>query len=258
MCGCCAILRDMRLQVSAYIPGTSPIHACDPRVKVVLLAIYTVALFWVDTFAGQGIFALMLLAVVLASRVSPWRLLRLGIPVYVLAALTVVFAAFNPATGIVLGCLYAIRVVLLVIPSFLVTFTTTSTQLVAALRWFLQPLRPVRVPVDDISMVFSLVVRFIPLTAMEFCQVRDAQCARGAHFSAGGPLWRFSTWGNVFIALFVQLFRRADRLAVAMDARCYGEPGVRRTSLARLRIDAASATALIIGAGILIAVAWLL
>lgn len=247
----------MRLQVSAYIPGTSPIHACDPRVKVVLLAVYTIALFWVDTFAGQGIFALLLLAALLSSGISPWRLLGLGLPVYVLAALTVVFASFNPATGIVAGCLYAVRVVLLVIPSFLVTFTTTSTQLVAALRWFLQPLRYVRVPVDDISMVFSLVVRFIPLTAMEFCQIRDAQCARGARIATGNLLQRFTIWGNVFIALFVQLFRRADRLAVAMDARCYGQPGVGRTSLTRLRIDAASVLALVAGVAVMFVVAWL-
>lgn len=245
----------MRLQLSAYIPGTSFLHACDPRVKMLLLAVFTVALFWVDTFAGQAIFACVLAVALAVSGISPWRLIRMGIPVYVLALLTIVFAAFNPATGVCLGTLYAIRIVLLVIPSFLVTFTTTSTQLVAALNWFLQPLRHLRVPVDDLSMVFSLVIRFIPLTAIELSEIRDAQLARGASFDSGAVSKRLFAWGNVFIPLFVQLFRRADRLAVAMDARCYGEPGVRRTSLTSLHADAPSIIALVAGVVFLVAIA---
>ena len=245
----------MRLQVSAYIPGVSPVHTCDARAKVALLVVYTAAIFWVDTFLGMALFALAVVGVLGVSRIAPVRLLRMGVPVYVLAVLTVAFAAFNPATGLAVGCLYAARIVLLLLASLLVTFTTTSTQLVAALTWFLRPLRAVRFPVDDAAMVLSLAIRFIPLTALEFCQVHDAQEARGAQFAAGSVMVRFLAWGNVFVPVLVQLFRRADKLSVAMDSRCYGLPDARRTALGRLRADAASLAALVVGSALLVVVA---
>lgn len=245
----------MRLQVSAYIPGTSPFHSCDARVKVALLVVYTAAIFWVETFLGMALFALVVAGALAVSCIDSARLLRMGIPVYVLAALTVIFAAFNPATGLAVGCLYAARIVLLLFASLLVTFTTTSTQLVAALTWLLRPLRAVRFPVDDAAMVLSLAIRFIPLTALEFCQVHDAQEARGARFSSGRVMARFAAWGNVFVPVLVQLFRRADKLSVAMDSRCYGAPDVRRTSLGGLCAGAASLAALIMGSALLVAVA---
>ena len=121
---------------------------------------------------------------------------------------------------------------LLVVASLTVTYTTTSTELTDALGFFLRPLKRLGVPTDDIAMVFSLALRFIPVTAEEFGRVHDAQWARGASF-AEGSLWeRLRAWQTVLIPLFVGLFRRADSLAVAMDARCYGAPDVERTSLA--------------------------
>ena len=245
----------MRLQVSAYIPGTSPVHACDARVKVALLVVYTATIFWVETFAGMALFALVAVGAMVVSRIDLARLLRMGIPVYALAALTVAFAAFNPAAGLAVGCLYAARIVLLLFASLLVTFTTTSAQLVAALTWFLRPLRAVHFPVDDAAMVLSLAIRFIPLTALEFCQVHDAQESRGARFASGGVMVRFAAWGNVFVPVLVQLFRRADKLSVAMDSRCYGAPDVRRTSLGGLRAGAASLAALVVGSVLLVSIA---
>ncbi len=254
----CVILRGMQLQTSVYIPESSCVHACDPRVKILLLLVYTVAIFFIETWTGMALFALLFLGVLAASRVTPARVFRMGIPVYVLAAITVAFAAFNPATGFELGCFYAARIILLLLASVIVTFTTTSSQLLAALAWFLQPFRALRVPVDDIAMVCSLAIRFIPLTAAELGLVHNAQASRGARFDSGGVGARFSAWGNVFISLFVQLFRRADKLSLAMDARCYGAPDVQRTTLTKLQGDAVSAAALMAGIVFMIAVAALL
>ena len=149
--------------------------------------------------------------------------------------------------GLARGLFFAVRIVLLVVASLTVTYTTTSTELTDALGFFLRPLKRLGVPTDDIAMVFSLALRFIPVTAEEFGRVHDAQWARGASF-AEGSLWeRLRAWQTVLIPLFVGLFWRADSLAVAMDARCYGAPDVERTSLAPRAFSGRSGLVLAVG-----------
>ncbi|MEG0665769.1 energy-coupling factor transporter transmembrane component T family protein [Gordonibacter sp.] len=280
--GLSAILACMRIDVSSYIPGSSFVHTCDARVKIVLLAAFSATLFFVDTWVGLGLCAAVFAAVVVASGIRISRFFGMLVPVYVIAAFAVlfngfsfdvsqvsgpvsslgdvsagVFAAWVPVplvgsfgfvpAGFARGCFFAARIVLLVVGSLVVTYTTTSTQLTDALASFLRPLRRLRVPVDDIAMVFSLALRFIPVTAEEFGRVHDAQWARGAAFSEGGLWRRLRAWQTVLIPLFVGLFRRADVLAVAMDARCYGMSDDKRTSLARTRFSAKSAVAMVVG-----------
>ena len=147
--------------------------------------------------------------------------------------------------------------ILLVLGSFIVVLTTTSTALTDALRSFVFPLRALHVPADDIAMVFSMAIRFIPLMAQEVCAIHDAQFSRGTSFHRGGLWRRVSAWPPVFIPLFVGLFRRADKLSVAMDARCYGARGGRRTSLRDYRMTIASGVVLALGLGLLAAIAFL-
>ena len=262
----------MRINVSSYIPGTSAVHACDARVKIVLLAAYSVTLFLVRSWMGLGLCALLFVTVATASRIPARRFFGLLVPVYVIVAFTVLFNGFSldvgqaasaaplalgdvsagvlaalvPA-GLARGLFFAVRIVLLVVASLTVTYTTTSTELTDALGFFLRPLKRLGVPTDDIAMVFSLALRFIPVTAEEFGRVHDAQWARGASF-AEGSLWeRLRAWQTVLIPLFVGLFRRADSLAVAMDARCYGAPDVERTSLAPRAFSGRSGLVLAVG-----------
>lgn len=161
---------------------------------------------------------------------------------------------FVPA-GFARGCFYALRILLLVVASLLVCFTTTSTALMQAFSSFLAPLRALRVPVDDIASVLSIALRFIPLVAEELGRIHDAQWSRGAKFSEGGLATRLRAWATVMVPLFVGMFRRADALAVAMDARCYGMPGARRSSLARRRFDAKAALTLVVGVAVCVALA---
>lgn len=151
---------------------------------------------------------------------------------------------FVPA-GFERGCFYAVRILLLVAASLIVSFTTTSTQLTEAFSSFLRPLRALRIPVDDVASVLSIALRFIPLVAEEMGRIHDAQWARGAKFGENGLVVRVRAWATVLVPLFVGMFRRADNLAVAMDARCYGAPGVRRTSLSHRKfgVDATFITA---------------
>ncbi|MBX9033340.1 energy-coupling factor transporter transmembrane protein EcfT [Gordonibacter massiliensis] len=284
----------MRIDVSSYIPGSSPVHACDARVKIVLLAAYSVTLFLVGTWTGLALCALVFVAVAALSGVPVRRFFALLVPVYVIAGFAVLFNGFAldvsqaapgavptvlgdsfpgafaslppvalagsfgfvPA-GFARGCFFAARIVLLVVASLVVTYTTTSTALTDALADFLRPLRRLRVPVDDIAMVFSLALRFIPVTAEEFGRVHDAQQARGAAFAEGSLWQRLRAWQTVLIPLFVGLFRRADALAAAMDARCYGaEAG--RTSLRDRRLTGGSVAVLVVGLAACVAIVWFL
>lgn len=253
------ILAGMRLTIDTYISGDSPVHTCDACVKIALLAAYSATLFLVDTWAGLALCALAFGGVLVASGVPFRKVFLIAVPVYVIVAFMVACNSFVVGTsstdgfgfsptGFLRGCFFAVRVLLLVFASLMVSFTSTSTELVDALRSFLSPFGKLRVPVDDAAMVFSIALRFIPITAEEFERVRAAQWSRGAAFECGTLVQRLCAWRVVFVPLFVGLFRRADSLAKAMDARCYGAPGVRRTSLSARPFRPRSAAVLVVGA----------
>ena len=163
----------MQLRVNTYIDGDSFVHTCDARVKVLLLCAYTATVFWVETWAWTvPAWPVLCLVLALSARVPLGRMLAMGIPVYMMAALTVLFASINNQVGFALGCFYGVRMILLVLGSFIVVLTTTATALTDALRSFVSPLRVLHVPADDIAMVFSMAIRFIPLMAQE--DLRDS------------------------------------------------------------------------------------
>lgn len=246
----------MHISLDTYIPGNTLIHCCDARVKLILLLAYSITLFMVTTWKGLLVCLLVGLCVLVVSKVPIRRVLLLMTPVFVLLFFVLLFNSFtfdvtstvqtyglggvssgifegsSPLVivgnfgfmpdGFVRGSFYVIRILLLVIASLVVSFTTTSNDLTNALNDFLKPLRAFKVPTTDIAMMFSIALRFIPITADEFMKVRDAQWARGASFD-GGSLWkRLRAWQTVFVPVFVGLFRRADNLALAMESRCYG------------------------------------
>ena len=148
----------MQLRINTYIDGESFVHTCDARVKVLLLCAYTATVFWVETWAGQWLLGFLCLVLALSAHVPLGRMLAMGIPVYMMAALTVLFASINNQVGFALGCFYGVRMILLVLGSFIVVLTTTSTALTDALRSFVSPLRVLHVPADDIAMVFSMAI----------------------------------------------------------------------------------------------------
>jgi len=158
--------------------------------------------------------------------------------------------------GIIKGLYFVLRISLLVLATALLTYTTTVVSLTDAISKLLSPLRVIKVPVEDIAMIFTIALRFIPLTASEAEKLMVAQSARGAKFNQGGPITRVKAWIPVMIPLFVNLFRRADYLAQVMESRCYVGKG--RTQLAHAHIagkDIAWATA---GSALLLAIGILL
>jgi len=136
--------------------------------------------------------------------------------------------------GMIKGLYFVLRISLLVLATSLLTYTTSIVSLTDAISKLLSPLRVFRVPVEDIAMVFTIALRFIPLTASEAEKLMVAQSARGAKFNQGGLITRIKAWIPVMIPLFVNLFRRADHLAQAMESRCYVGRG--RTLLAHAHI----------------------
>lgn len=249
---------------SSYIRRTSPVHACDPRVKVLLLLAYSITLFCVETWRGLLLCGLFLLAVWSVSRLPFARVAGMLAPLYAILACTLafnafaldvssapsayglggvsagVFAGFDPVplvgsfgfvpSGFGRGLYYVLRIVFLGLASLILAFSTTAYDLMEAMRSFLSPLRRFRVPVDDLATVFSLALRFVPVLGEELSRIHGAQWSRGASFDEGGIKGRLSAWSCALIPLFVGLFRRADRLATAMESRCYGG-SPRRTHL---------------------------
>jgi len=230
-----------------YVPADSPVHRLDARAKLGVAAAFTVALFAIDTWAGLALIAVAVATVVGISAV-PWRLALRGLkPVAWLLAFTLVVNGLRwnapdslmrlgpisiDGPGLATGAFFAVRILLLVMGTSLITLTTSPVALTDALSSIMRPLSVVRFPVDDVAMMLSIALRFVPTTAEEAERIVVAQTARGARFDQGGIVARSRAWLPVLVPLFVRLFRRADDLALAMESRCY--TGVGRTRLRQL------------------------
>lgn len=229
----------MRVPVAfgQYVPVASPVHALDARAKMGLVAAFTTAVFMVDGFFGLAVIAVAVVCAVALSRV-PWRLALRGIRAIAFILVFTLLAhaiRINPATvslvrvgpiavdgpGLMEGVFFAVRIVLLVVGTSLLTLTTTPVQLTDALERILRPLSFVGFPAGEVAMMLTIALRFIPTTAQEAEKIIIAQTARGARFDEGGPIRRARAFVPVLVPLFVNLFRRAEDLAVAMESRCY-------------------------------------
>lgn len=282
-----AYFQAVSILVKTYYAGNSLVHRCNVKVKLALFAAYATMLFFVQDWVGIFAATALLLCVTAASRIPFRRMGLMLVPVLALATVTIVANSFalnvdaastqtvglgNVSAGVLAslepvriagqfgwhpagfaqGCFYALRIVLLMVASFLLCFTTTSLVLTSALSDFLRPLRFLKIPVDDVATIFALALRFIPVTAEEMERVRSAQLSRGATIDAGTLSERLHAWRAVFVPVFVGMLRRSDTLACAMTARCYGVPDVRRTSL---NADAMTAESLgVLVAGLLLIV----
>ena len=278
----------MAASLRIYIQGDTLIHRADARVKLVLLLLLSVGVFFVDTWRGLGVYSLAVAAVVVAGRMPLARLGALSLPLVMLLAFIWVCNAFTFDVGslaesglggvsagfaegwqpvalagtfgfVPQGCMfalfYAVRILLILWASFAVSFTTSVEALTGAFASLMRPLRAIRVPVDDVAML-SLAVRFIPLTAEELALVRSAQTARGARLESGSIWQRLFAYRTVFIPLIVRLFRRADTLSVSMVARCYG--CAQRTSLEEPHVCLRQAVVFLACSALLVVVACIL
>lgn len=252
-----------------YVPVSSPVHALDPRAKMGLGLALTIALFSVGDLAGLGVLAAIVAAAVWLSRV-PWSAALRGIrAVALLLAFTLLAHALTlrpahallhagplavDADGLREGVFFAVRIVVLVVGTSLLTLTTTPVDLTDGLERLMRPLGRLGFPAGDIAMMLNVALRFIPTTAEEAERIITAQQVRGARFDVGGPITRVRAYVPVLVPLFVNLFRRADTLATAMEARCY-RGGEGRTRLRESRMGPTDWLALLGGIVVFAAIA---
>lgn len=248
----------MKATIAQYFPGTSPIHRLDPRAKFVAVTAMAVALFVLDSFIGLAVFAIAAALAYALSRVPVawfWRAFR---PLLWLVGLTFLAQLlFAPGDaffslgflhlswhGIELAAYLSLRLVVLVLIGSVLTLTTPPMALTDGLVWLGRPLRRLRVPTDELALIVTIALRFIPTLLAEFDTIMRAQRARGVDFHTGGLWQRVRNLQPVLVPLFVVSFRRADDLALAMEARCY-RPGIARTRLHPLRAGWADAALLV-------------
>ena len=228
------MIRD--ITIGQYYPANSILHRLDPRVKFVGTMLFVISLFILNTWAGYLVATIFLASLIVASKV-PFGFMVKGLKaILVLMMITMIFnVLFTPGEtvywqwgiikvtreGIVVAGKMLIRLIYLILGSSLMTLTTTPTQLTSALERLLRPLNKIKVPVHEIAMMMSIALRFIPILLEETDKIMKAQTARGADFESGGLIKRVKSMIPLLVPLFVSAFRRADDLAMAMEARCY-------------------------------------
>ena len=236
------MLKDITL--GQFFPGDTLAHKLDPRTKLLVTVFYVVALFTAKSYIAYGVLILTLIVAVRISRVGAKALFKGLKPVLFIIAFTALLNLFyTPGTelchfwicritieGVRAAITMMLRITLLIMGTFLLTYTTSPIRLTDGLESLLGPLKKIKVPVHELAMMMSIALRFIPTLIEETDKIMSAQKARGADFETGSLMQRAKALVPLLVPLFVSAFRRADELATAMECRCYhGDEG--RTKL---------------------------
>ncbi|MEG0353080.1 MAG: energy-coupling factor transporter transmembrane component T [Cellulosilyticaceae bacterium] len=246
------MLRD--ITIGQYYPVESKVHTLDPRTKILLTFVYIISLFLLDTVMGY-LFVMVALYTAIKITKVPIKFMLKGLKsIMVLLVFTAVLNIFFTGgehelvswgiftitlEGILLAIEMATRLILLIIGSSILTLTTSPIQLTDGIESLLNPFKKIGVPAHEIAMMMSISLRFIPILLEETDKIMKAQIARGADFESGNVIERAKAMVPIMVPLFISAFRRADELAMAMEARCYrgGEGRTRMNSLAYSQKD---------------------
>ena len=241
------MLKDITL--GQYFPGNSVIHHLDPRTKLIMLVVYIVALFMAVSWVSYGLMAAFLLVVIKISTIPPKSIVRGMKPLILILVFTGVLNLFFTEgehilvefLGITIyreslsrAIFMVFRILMLISGTFLLTYTTSPISLTDGLESLMAPLKVIKVPVHELSMMMCIALRFIPTLIEETDKIMCAQKARGADFENGSLMERAKALIPILVPLFISAFRRADELATAMECRCY-QGGEGRTKMKLLR-----------------------
>lgn len=240
------MIRD--ITIGQYYPADSMIHKLDPRVKLMAVVLYVISLF---TF--RGIWGFVLVTAALAGMIKlskvPFHFMVKGLKAIVI--ILIITALFNlfltpgetlvtvwkltiTKEGLKSAVFMAIRLIYLILGTSTLTLTTTPNQLTDGMEKALRPLNKIHVPVHEVAMMMSIALRFIPILIEETDKIMKAQIARGADFESGNLLKKAKAMVPLLVPLFISAFRRANDLALAMEARCYNG-GAGRTKMKPLK-----------------------
>lgn len=234
-----------QITLGRFYPTDSAIHRLDPRVKLILTVLLMVSVFSVAHLPG---YLLILIFIFAASRLAkvPFRMLLNGLrPMLFILILTFLVNALLSsgenmifelgiirisAEGLKQAVHIVLRLIFLVTGTSMLTLTTTPVALCHGLESLLAPLKYIRFPVQELAMMVTIALRFLPILQDEAVQIQRAQTARGADFESGNLFARMKAYMPILIPLFASAFRHAANLATAMESRCY-RSDVRRTHL---------------------------
>ncbi len=241
------MLKDVTL--GQFFPGTSFIHRLDPRTKLVMLVVYIVALFVAVSWISYAVMLAFLIGCIAISKIPPKSIVHGMKPMVLILLFTAVLNVFMTKgetvwvhwyfimitkEGVIRAVFMAVRILMLVTGTFLLTYTTSPIALTDGLESLLSPLKKIKVPVHELAMMMCIALRFIPTLIEETDKIMSAQKARGADFETGNLIRRVKALVPILIPLFISAFRRADELATAMECRCY-HGGEGRTKMKILR-----------------------
>lgn len=253
------MIRD--ITIGQYYPVESVLHKLDPRTKIISVFVFIVSLFVSQSFLTYSVALSVLVFIIGLSKVPPGYILKGLKSIFIIIMLTVVLNLFFTPSGNVLlsigrftitdaGVRTAVfmgaRLIMLILGSSLLTLTTSPIALTDGIEALLKPLERIRVPAHEIAMMMTIALRFIPILLEETDKIMKAQMARGADFESGGLIKKARNMVPLLVPLFISSFRRADDLALAMEARCY-QGGEGRTRMKQLKYKRIDAVAFVLG-----------
>lgn len=260
------MIQDITL--GQFFPGRSILHRLDPRTKISLLFALIVAIFMAEGWQSYALLSFVTVALIFLSQVPPLTVLKSVKPIMWIILFTLLIHCvshdgevlakiyvFKVTTeGVIYGAKISLRLILLIVLSSLLTFTTSPLKLTDATEKLLSPLKKIGVPAHELAMMMTIAIRFVPTLLEETDKIIKAQKSRGLDFDSGGFVKRLRSMVPILVPLFLSSFRRADDLALAMEARCY-RGGEGRTHMKELRLTTldfgAAAVVAIIFAGII-------
>ncbi|QSX06020.1 energy-coupling factor transporter transmembrane protein EcfT [Sedimentibacter sp. zth1] len=237
------------LTIGQHYPIESPVHELDPRVKIVVTFIYIISLFVINNFLGYIAVGIFLAISIIASKV-PFKFVLKGLkPILIIILITfVINLLLTPGTpifkfwiikitreGLHQATFMALRLVLLILGTSLLTLTTSPILLTDGIESLLGPFKRIGLPAHELAMMMTIALRFIPTLMEETEKIMKAQKARGADFESGNLINRAKNLVPLLVPLFISAFRRADELAMAMESRCY-RGGENRTRMRILKM----------------------
>jgi len=241
------------ITIGQFFPGNSVIHRMDPRTKLILVFAFVVGIFLVKSFWGYLLIGIYILFAIAICKI-PFRYMLKGLrPIFIIVLFTLVLnVLMTPGEklvfewrrlkiyeeGIRMGFYFAVRLILLVLGSQILTLTTSPLALTDGLETLFKPLQRIGLPVHELAMMMTIALRFIPTLLNETDKIMKAQMSRGADFESGNLISRAKSLVPVMVPLFISAFRRADDLALAMEARCY-RGGEGRTRMKKLSFTSA-------------------
>ncbi len=265
------MLSDITL--GQYYPGSSVIHRLDPRAKLLATMFFIAAIFVAESLASYGVLALFVAFVIMLSRLPVFMVLRSVKPLWIIIVLTLFIHAFTgegqdvlyqysflrlTSEGLIMGIKMSLRLVFLLLISSILTFTTSPIVLTDGIEALLRPFKCIGVPAHELAMMMTIALRFIPTLIEETDRIIKAQTARGADFDSGNLLQRAKNMLPILVPLFISAFRRADELAIAMEARCYrgGEGRTRLHELVYKVMDFIALAIVVLLIGVLAFMRW--